>query len=456
MRLFSQRMGSTWPRLTGGVVCCAMVFGTITGSPLEAQVLVAQKTELGDLQTTVLQLSPLIQARRQFLEAAKARAMATGFIEPATLTAEAEGIPGGIDVGNAESIRLDLSREVSTFGRSKALRDLAQQDVALAEVELTVAQREVQAQVEKRLLRAAGHTAIRQRLAAQDSLLESAEAGVQAQFSVGEARYVDVLRLRTERLRVQIELSGAEAEASIEKNALLSLVPAHDPVAAAYRSQVDALIFKVSSAIQLADLPSAPPHDSLLLLSPEAARSAVVAERARSAGRLIRLFNRPSLFASVGIQRFGSEDGFSVGPAFSAGLSLPFTAGSANRLRTLAAEQVVLAADAARQVVVTHAQVQLQAALDRYEAARTRLEVFDAALLQGARDEREVALAAYRNNELSLLELLDFERALAQAEIARIRSVLDGADALFSLLTGEHDDEGAATDFDFSSVEIRP
>jgi outer membrane protein TolC len=170
----------------------------------------------------------------------------------------------------------------------------------------------------------------------------------------------------------------------------------------------------------------------------------------------VRLSNRPSLFASVGIQRFGTEEGFTLGPAFSAGLSLPFTAGRANRSRTLAAEQAVLAADAARQAVVIHSQVELQAALDRYRAARTRLAVYDAALLQGARDEREVALAAYRNNELSLLELLDFERALAQAEIARINSVLDGADALFSLLTGEIDGEGAVTDFDIPSLEIQP
>jgi outer membrane protein TolC len=135
---------------------------------------------------------------------------------------------------------------------------------------------------------------------------------------------------------------------------------------------------------------------------------------------------------------------------------LPFTAGNANRARTLAAEQGILAADAARDVVINHAHVQLQAALDRYESARTRLAVYDAALLQGARDERDVALAAYRNNELSLLELLDFERALAQAEIARIRSVLDGADALFSLLTGEANGEDAENDFDISSLEIQP
>ncbi|HCT57123.1 MAG TPA: hypothetical protein DGD08_07905, partial [Gemmatimonas aurantiaca] len=73
-------------------------------------------------------------------------------------------------------------------------------------------------------------------------------------------------------------------------------------------------------------------------------------------------------------------------------------------------------------------------ARERYSAARERLDAFDAALLRGARDERESALAAYRTGSLSLLELLDFERALSRAEIERIRALVDAADAWADLL----------------------
>ena len=77
---------------------------------------------------------------------------------------------------------------------------------------------------------------------------------------------------------------------------------------------------------------------------------------------------------------------------------------------------------------------------DRYDAARTRIASFDAALLRGARDERESALGAYRSGELSLLELLDFERALARAEIERLRNRIDAADALADLLGADDRD----------------
>ena len=76
----------------------------------------------------------------------------------------------------------------------------------------------------------------------------------------------------------------------------------------------------------------------------------------------------------------------------------------------------------------------LAVAADRYETARAQIAAYDAALLRGAREERESALAAYRANTMSLIELLDFERALAQAEVSRMRSQAEAADALLDLL----------------------
>jgi outer membrane protein TolC len=58
----------------------------------------------------------------------------------------------------------------------------------------------------------------------------------------------------------------------------------------------------------------------------------------------------------------------------------------------------------------------------------------DAALLRGAREERESALAAYRTGSVSLLELLDFERALARAEIERVHALLEAVDAWADLM----------------------
>jgi outer membrane protein TolC len=77
-----------------------------------------------------------------------------------------------------------------------------------------------------------------------------------------------------------------------------------------------------------------------------------------------------------------------------------------------------------------------------------RLAVYSSALLAGARQEREGALAGYRSGELALIALLDFERALARAEIDRVRARIDAADALAELALraagDEPDDEDRA------------
>ena len=103
-------------------------------------------------------------------------------------------------IGNA---RFELSREFLSGARRRGERGAADAEVRLAIVALAAEERRALAAAARALYGAAGWRAITRRLAAQDSLLISAEASVRARFGVGESRYVDVLRLRTERLRVQ-------------------------------------------------------------------------------------------------------------------------------------------------------------------------------------------------------------------------------------------------------------
>jgi cobalt-zinc-cadmium efflux system outer membrane protein len=157
--------------------------------------------------------------------------------------------------------------------------------------------------------------------------------------------------------------------------------------------------------------------------------------QATSARQLLRATRRPQFSAGIGAQRIGGDDaGF--GPTIGISMSLPFTARRGNLAAAEAADRAVDAATAGRRASLAALRGGLAAAHARYEAARTRLAVYDAALLRGAREERESALAAYRSGDLSLLELLDFERALSSAEIERTRAVIDASDALADLFSG--------------------
>lgn len=368
-----------------------------------------------------------LEARAAALRAAEARAAAAGLAPAATLDAGVEEVPGGISLLDAGSLRVGVSRELVPPAARSARRDVARQDVERARLERDLAERSLVARAAARLVEAAAAGEIARRLAAEDSLLVAAEAALTARFSVGDARYVDVLRLRSERLRVQSDRARAVAESRVARRALLALAGQESS------AEVDALIAGESSAATR-PLPALPGVDPLAASSGavQLARAEVV--RAEAARRLARAKQRPTVVASLGLQRFKGETGHTVGPALGASVSLPFTARGAIRAAPRVADREVAAAQAAERATLARVRTRIAAAADRYDAARARLALHDAALLRAARDEREGALAAYRAGDLSLVELLDFERSLARAEIDRLRSRMEAADALADLV----------------------
>jgi cobalt-zinc-cadmium efflux system outer membrane protein len=403
---------------------------------LAAQELFADSAAVRQLKESVRRHSPEVAAHRAALEAARARLRSTGFAPAAALGAELEEVPGGLDIGDAGSIRLELSRELFSGALRSAQRTVAERDVEHAQAELELAERKVGARVDRALTLAIGATAIGRRLAAEDSLLASAEEGVRTRFAVGEARYVDVLRLRTERLRIRTDAAAALSETRIGRTLLISLV-APDAATEASAAIIDTIVARELRDPLRVPLPAAPPLDSLIALSAPVRLGDIAVTRAQSARRLARAEQRPVIAASIGVQRFGDESGgYTTGPTVGASVTLPFTARRRNQAALIAADREIAAAEAARQAAVVAVRANLTVARERYEAARERLSLFDAALLRGAREERESALAAYRTGELSLIELLDFERALARAEIERLRSRIVAADAFADLIAG--------------------
>jgi len=382
------------------------------------------------LRAFVLATAPEISARRSAVDAARARVRAAGGATPGTVTLDVDEVPGG-DVAAAQSLGAAFSWDLFTGGRRTLRRAVADRDAQEAVVQLRLAERRLSARAEQLLIHLVASTGIARRLTAEDSLLAAAEEGLQARFAVGQARYVDVLRLRAERLRVQSDAESALSDISSRRRAVVALVSAEH--AAALEVLLDSTL-----VVELTDpfrrpLVAAPDLDSLVAVSAPALLAEVAFDRATAARRLAGAERRVSVATSLGVRRFGERGQFDIGPTLGLSIALPFTApaGPSGQLR--AATHDVEMARAMREVESRRARAELGAARDRYEAARRRLAVFESALLRGAADEREAALAAYRSGELSLLELIDFERALSRAEITRLQTLIEAADAFATL-----------------------
>ncbi|GAB1341689.1 TolC family protein [Gemmatimonas sp.] len=412
---------------------------TVVQPPLDS---LAPARVLARLQEAAEAASPALAARRADLEAARARQRASGFAAPLLLSAGASETPSGnFGQGN---VRLEVGRAIFTGSRLRAERAVAAVDVSAAEVALVVAVRRVRAAALREAVRAAGAEVVARRLASEDALLAGGEEGVRARFAVGEARYVDVLRLRTERLRVQSERAAALAEARAAVATLGGLLGAGETSTASaglVRAALDSLATPALAESWRHVLPADAVTDSLITAavaaSSEVQLATAAVSRAEAERALALAARRPQVEALGGLQRIGqANNGPAFGPSFGVTVSLPFTAGQANRFSGAAFEQAIVAAGAEREATRVAVRARTRAAAEHYAAARERLAVFDVALLRGARDERESALASYRAGGLSLIELVDFERALARAEIDRVRALTDAVNAWVDLSVG--------------------
>lgn len=384
------------------------------------------------LQEVVTVHNPELALRRAAVESAEAHTRAVGYAPPAVLSAEMEDVPGGFDMADA-SFRLEIGREFLTGGRSVAARALATVGVRSAEVELLATQRRVAALTMRHATGVVAASWTVRRLAAEDSLLVAVETAVRDRFSVGEARYVDVLRLKTERLRVQTDRAEAIAVERSEREAMLALGGPGGVRDVA--TLLDSAVALPISATDAGALAPAPPLDSLLALSARVRLAEAELARSRVARDLVLAARRTRLSASLGAQRTFENGESSFGPVVGASLTLPFTAGRANRSAVAVSDREIEVAELALVAARTRARAELASALARYEAARERFNTYDLGLLEGARQERESALAAYRTGDMTLLELLDFERALARAEIERLRARADAAEAYANLIS---------------------
>ena len=372
-----------------------------------------------------------LAAARAARAAARAQRDAAGFAPPLALQASVSDAPrGDIAAGNAQ---LEVRRDLFLGATSSAARATADAEVAAADVTLEARRRELTIRVLVAFARAAGSQRTARRLVRSDRLLTDAEEALRTRFAAGDARYMDVLRVRTERMQTRSQLSEVRANGASAR-ASLDLLAGQALDADAMTALLDDASSDALAAGWVALFPAAEVADSLVALFPGVRRAVADEGRALAAVLRVRAAERPQVSAAVGVQRIGpANGGTALGLTFGLSSTLPFTASASNAYRRTAADLTLAAARADYTSARARAGATLRAGVARYEAARERLGIFDGALLVAAESERETALAHYRAGSLSLVELLDFERALLRVEMDRARAIVDAADARATL-----------------------
>ena len=150
---------------------------------------------------------PALGAARAAVAAAEARHGAAGFAPPLVVSAGLADGPGG-DVA-AGNLDIQLERALFRGARAIAARAVTAAGLSAARADLGARERLVEVRVLEGFVHAAGWARIAQRLRRSDEWLAVADEALRGRFAVGTARYVDVLRIRTERLQLGAESSRA-------------------------------------------------------------------------------------------------------------------------------------------------------------------------------------------------------------------------------------------------------
>lgn len=381
---------------------------------------------------------PVLQSLRFSIDVARARADASGRRGPASLSIGLSEAPfDALEQGN---LRLEAGRELGGTRRLRAERALADVDVREAHVRLDAATNALSAALVHALVSTVTERRVVERLSAEDALMQEAEQGLRSRFAVGEARYIDVLRVRTERIRILSERTEAVATERASRARLAYLLAAELPGGVARMVRADSLARSADLVAWRSLLPTAADSGFAGSANAELPLAEVSIRRAEASRNLGVLSRRPRIEGFAGVQRMGDGgDGATLGPSIGFTLSLPWTSMAANDRAARADRLEVDRSMMARLATAATVRGRVTAAREHYIAALERVDAFESALLVGALAEREGALSAYRSQQLTLLELLDFERALARAEIDALRALAAASASYVLLVTGGAD-----------------
>ena len=414
----------------------AMVIGTaclVLSLDAEAQEPVLLATpEMRSLRELQRRESLLMQARREAIEAARIRIGAVPTKGIVSLSGDLEETDVTNPINN--TARVAIEREFVPRVVVDAAVGRARANLALEEARLSAVVLAQSLDLEQHAIEAAVWDRIRSRLVEEDSLLVRASATLNARFATGETRYVDVIRMRTERIRVQTEIAEATAHAQAARLRLIGLT-GHESTA---------VVGTALRSVTNLPIPELPTLEQLIALAPsvQIANAEIAIARQELAVAASQSARRWS--AGVGLQRFEGSSGYTLGPVLMGSLTLPVHR-SARNAQIAAATRDTVVSNRLLTALASTLRSEAEASRAEFAAARQRFEGVDLRLLAAAREERESALISYATGELTLIELLDFERALARAEIQRLESYLDMADAWMDLwraaATGEHGEE---------------
>lgn len=394
-------------------------------APLGARPVCAEPWTLDACLARALEQNPELRSAAREIEAARARVRQVRALEPPVVSYEAGKL--GTPVSGEEreeSWRLSqgfpLPHQRSRAGAVAAL------DAELAGFEREAARIRIRGEVIRAYRRLQADRLTVRALGSLEGTTRGIEELTGVRLGTGAARYLDVLRARVERARLENDL--VEARHSLgEHRRALNLLMARDSEAPL--DPADSLVFT-------------PLADSLPAVLGEARRgrphlrSAELQVRRESAAlSLAKSQLLPGPEIAFGWDRVPGSPRPGVGGSIA--LTLPLAPWTDRRARISEAEALGGAARARLEAAERSLEAAVRTAYEGARAAETRAASFERMLLDDATDAVRSATRGYQYGQVDGTDLFESLRTLRTVQLERIRALLDYELALVDLQTAE-------------------
>lgn len=358
--------------------------------------------------------SPSIGAAEGVVAAAQGRAQQAGFAPNPEASIEVEDVGGSGPYRGLRSAEATLSvgQRFELGGKRRARAVAAEAEIEVARLRLAVARADLASDVRTRF---AETIAARERLAVARAAAERAqELSRMADVLVDAGREPPLrsLRARTAAQEAASAVAAAEADLVAAQRSLTTLWGAPD-------ENPEPVAEERSTALPLPD-PGESLEVRLAAAELAAARAAVDRERALAT---------PDVTVQAGIRRYDSDD-----TAFVVGASMPIPIRDRNQGNVSAARADAVSAEARRNLAFSAAIQRTRDSQARLTTADTRVDLLESRIIPEAEEALRLAQQGFQAGRFALLDVLDAEAALNQAQTDLAEARLARAQAEAALL----------------------
>lgn len=389
---------------------------------------VGRPVTLHDVIRAAVERNPLVDAARARVQAARGSRITAGTLPNPILTYQVENaaFPGHTPPS-------DLTRETSSYAtlplesvwqRRPRVRK-ADDNIRVADAELAMARGQVAADAARAFFRVAlAQLSVKTSGDIREGL-DSLVRYTRARVAEGAASEGDLIRLQVERDRAVTDRVLQQVEVVRARGAL---APFLDDSQMARRGEI-LVVDDDSLFVAAVALAPASAFTGRTTLRPDviAARERAAAAGAESA--LQRTLLVRQLGATFGTKNTGGSYSMIVG------VSVPFPIFDQNRGEVQRATSERLAAEQELVWVERRSSAEIAAAYEAAQLLTTELAALDQQFLSRAAESRRIAVAAYQEGAVPLLQVLDATRTLADARLTYYRALFARQGSLLDLYT---------------------